>query len=485
MKDHSLTALIKKLNSSFSKEVLDYVQASHKPKTEKLYKLISNAKNESQLEKSLLFKKVFEKTYSEKNDYLWRNEIRILKEVLEDFLVEQTHKKYIKSNEAYQKWLLTNAYNDLQYFNGIHKYSEQLTEDADRDASYSFVLDTQFVAMENLQHIITDTAHQMEQFPEYIEQSILSLKNIFAANAAKINLFIAQYNWFCYNYSHPQKIAPIETYFTDRLVENPLSKYYNHYAKIFTNDFNTQIENFEKAIPEIESIAEKNLLYKKNSIIIQIALARELSTNGLYKKADTIFKKVKNEIDKCFPQLRAFFYINYITNLVKNQTYQEAIYTIDHEFNSDNLLYKNMLLQNRLLCYLYLKETTLLEKYISYDLDAAPFPQNYMLKIIKSAYFYLKKDYNTALNIINSLLNSKNVAQNMQLFQPIAGIYKLTYTLAKKNSAQKKWRTNDIATLKQACIDFEQSSTNDLKSISIYSWIKAEIEINIFYETNR
>lgn len=99
-----------------------------------------------------------------------------------------------------------------------------------------------------------------------------------------------------------------------------------------------------------------------------------------------------------------------------------------------------MLLQSRLLCYLFLRDSQQLEKYISYDLDAAPFPQNYVLKIIKSAYFYLIGEYETALSIINSLMQAKYATDKMHYHQPISAIYKKLYTIKQKNASQKKIR---------------------------------------------
>lgn len=316
--------------------------------------------------------------------------------------------------------------------NGIQEQFEDLSTRADENLSYNFVLEAQFIMLENLQYINTDMAQRMKEFPELIEQSMLSVKNVFAASVARINLSIAQYNWLRYNHNHPQRIKFIETHFTEDLVENPLSTFYNHYAQIFTDNFDELMKNFDIAISIIEKIADKNLLYKENSLVIQIALARELSANGFYAQSDLVFKKLKTDIDKEFEQLKPSFYINYITNLVKHKSYQEVIFSLDNEFSSDNNLYKNMLLQNRLLCYLYLKDISSLEKYITYDLDSAPFPQNYMLKIIKSVHFYLIKDFDTALNIVNSLVHSKNIVQIMKLYQPVTQIYKMTYQLAKK-----------------------------------------------------
>ena len=203
---------------------------------------------------------------------------------------------------------------------------------------------------------------------------------------------------------------------------------------------------------------------------------RELSANGYFLEAHETLSKIKEDADKLNIHNKTIFYVNYITNLVKCKFYKEALHTLENEFSTENTLYKNMLLQNRLLCYLFLRNTEQLEKYISYDLDAAPFPQNYMLKVIKSAYFYLIKDYETALNIINSLLNAKYASDTMQYYQPISNTYKKLYTIALKNDALKRYSEKDINQLENSITEFESNSPLEFQKVSVYLWLKEEIQ---------
>jgi len=85
---HPVIELVKLTEENYLKELNNYFSTIKKVRTTKLFKLIVGAKNDEQLQKELLFKKLFGKSYSEKNDYLWRNEIRIFKEVIEEFLIE-------------------------------------------------------------------------------------------------------------------------------------------------------------------------------------------------------------------------------------------------------------------------------------------------------------------------------------------------------------------------------------------------------------
>lgn len=476
---HPVIELVKLTEENYSKELNKHFSTIKKLRTTKLYKLITTAKNDEQLEKELLFKKLFGKAYSDKNDYLWRNEIRLLKEETEAFLIQKEHEFISKNNEAYNQWLLVQAYDKMRYLHGITEQYENLVTKKHEYAAYNYALDAQFILLQNLHHVTPDITKRMEVYPMYIETWQELLKDSFAVDAARINLSIAQFNWLC-NAHQIENVTPsITSYFTEDLNENYSSVFFNNFGKTYYPELDLKLASFDKAIEAIDIIAQKNTIYSEHSIIIRMALGKELSSNGHFAKAHEILSKIKPIIDKDFLKHRTVFYVNYVTNLVKNNMYKEALYILEHEFTTDNALYKNMLLQSRLLCYLYLKDTDNLSKYISFDLDTAPFPQNYMLKVIKSAYFYLLLEYETALSIINSLIQPKYAEFTMKFYQPIALLYKKLYTISQKNLLQKNWSKKDIQALQTMIIDFEATCDPEIKLVSIYTWLKSEIEINI------
>lgn len=481
MNSHPLILLIQKIETAYSKEVQKYFNGIKKQRTEKLYKLVIQAKNDEQIEKSLLFRKLFGKPYSEKNDYLWRNEVRLLKEEIETFLIQKEHETISKYNKAYNDWLLVQAYDRLKFSDGINEAHQELLKEKDDNASYAFVLDACIMQLNNLNYKIADLNKRLTLYPALIAEGQSILCDLVAAYCAKLNVFAANYNWIAFNHKTNER----QDFFTDNfsiaLPKNPISNFYNHYALSFTtsdhsNAFENQLQHLNKAIEIIEPIYSKNKLLHESRFLVLMSKGREQSANGYFLDAHETLSKIRIDADTLNIHNKTIFYVNYITNLVKCQYYKEALHVLEHEFSTDNLLYKNMLLQSRLLCYLNLREVTQLKDYISFDLDAAPFPQNYMLKTIKSAYFYLIEEYDTALSIINSLLTAKYASDLMQYYKPISMLYKKLYTTAQKNTLQKKWSAKDILSLQDSIDDYEKTSPPEMKKVSTYLWMKTEIE---------
>jgi hypothetical protein len=475
MENHPVISLVQKINAHYKREIETFLGASSKKRTRKLYLLIVAAKNNEQLDKELLFKKLFGKTHTVKNDYEWRHEIRVLKQELEKFLVENEHRINAKNNPAYNNWLLIHGYERIKHSIGVNEVYDDIQEHKDVAASYQFAFDADIIKIMAHQYFETDVKKMLEQYPMLIQHSINTLDDLIAQHISRINSYIAPYNSLCNNYQNTNSLPLLGKDFSRTLPQNSISNFNNHYANSFTPDFDAQIGHLEQALKAIETIADYNKSFERNRVVIQISLARELSAGGFFLKAHEIFLDIKTNINKSSEQFKTLFYVNYITNMVKSRMYAEALQILDNEFETNNLMYKNMLLQSRLLCYLFLRDTDSLSKYISYDLDAAPFPQNYMLKVIKSAYFCLMQELDVAQNIISNLMQTKDASDRLQMYLPIVNLYKKFYAISQKTKAEKKWNAADVQSLKT---DVEKIDSNsETKHVSIYQWVKNEIGV--------
>jgi FPC/CPF motif-containing protein YcgG len=475
MENHSLVALIQKTEANYKTDVAKFWLSSNKKRPHKLYQLIATAKNEAQLNKELLFKKIFLKTYTEKNDYLWRNELRVLKEEIERFYIQHEHEVHVKNNPAYSNWLLVQAFDRIKYQDGIAEKVQDLQQSKDVTAAYHYALDAKMIEVINLQNVYGNFKQIIDKYPQALQDCIADLNNLVAFYQGRINLFIAQYN-FIFGQHDKVHLSPLPPEYNCSLPQNPISKFYQFYADSHSDNYNEKIGNFEKAIASISPIAAHNKMYEYNLVLVVMSFARELSANGFFDKAHEEFIRIKSSIDTKFTLFKTAFYVNYTMNLVKNKKYEEALFVLDNEYTEEHPMFKNMLLQNRMVCYLHLRDTQNLSKYISSDLDSAPFPLNYMLKLIKSVYFYLIKDYDLALNIVSNLLNTKDAADRLQDYQPIAHIFKKLYTTTQKNILLKKWKPEDTKQLRVAIDEFEQTTQPEIKFVAVYQWAKKEIE---------
>jgi len=268
MQNHSIISLIQKIETYFPKEIIKHFVVSKKQRSEKLYKLIAIAKNGEQLERSLLFKKLFGKSYSEKNDYLWRNEVRLLKEELEKFLVQKEHEHHAKNNEAYNDWHLVQAYKKLEYYEGIDEKTELLLKQKDSFASYQYVLDASLIQLYSLRYKIIDVEKRRKSYPEYIQKCNMLLDDLVASYSAQINFHKSYYNWLSYNHeAEERETLTLDTY-ECLLPKNPISNFFNCLGEALTDTDNKNIDhliaNIDAALENIEPIYKNNKLTWSN-----------------------------------------------------------------------------------------------------------------------------------------------------------------------------------------------------------------------------
>lgn len=477
MVDHPVLLLIRKIEQHYPAQIKSFWKLSTRKKAAKLYKLIATAKNDAQLEKALLFKKLTAKTYSPKSDDLWRNEIRVLKAELERFIVETEHELRLKDDENYAGWLLVQGFDRLKFKEGITEKNQRLQSNKPFAGDYQFILDAEFIQLLNYLTAETDLKKILEGFSGLVKNWETTLAEYVSQQLGRVNVLVAQYNIVSGQHQSPRvTIPPFGGSYSTQLPDSNISNYYKFYAKSFEGDFESKVQNFEKALQFIDPIAQRNPGFTARRIVLQISMARELSSHGHFEKAHHILAAIKDDVDTRFMDYKTAFYVNYVTNLVKYKRYHEALKLLDTELVNANVLYKNMLLQSRLLCYLNLRDTQSLSNYISFDLDEAPFPQNYMLKLVKSAYFYLVKEYDLAAQLVTNLVNTKDAHNRMHIYQPIGYLYKKFYSAAAKNNGLKRWKKADVSALLKEVDKIEANSPDWVRLISVYVWLKGEIE---------
>jgi hypothetical protein len=103
------------LQSITESELHIVAQELSEGKRETLLKLFKELKKyrgkENEPDRALLFEKVFEKNYTKSNDYLLRNELRLLNDVIYDFIILKTFKEQIKTNKSlFNLWLAKGFY---------------------------------------------------------------------------------------------------------------------------------------------------------------------------------------------------------------------------------------------------------------------------------------------------------------------------------------------------------------------------------------
>ena len=94
MKSLLTVRLISALNEPQHTLVLQKLKVEKRNSLFVLYKLLAIKKEEETIDKSTIFFKVFKKKWTKEADYLLRNELKLLKDKIEEIIIESKLKQY-------------------------------------------------------------------------------------------------------------------------------------------------------------------------------------------------------------------------------------------------------------------------------------------------------------------------------------------------------------------------------------------------------
>lgn len=121
---------------------MDAIMARQKKSSlKKLYKLLSKTAPDQidRLDKELAFIQVFGKKYTAESDYLWRNELRLLMDIIEHYAAEKVMRAELEHSERLRSTYFLRYLIDKKLFSLIPSESDRLKEMAAKAYDYNTV----------------------------------------------------------------------------------------------------------------------------------------------------------------------------------------------------------------------------------------------------------------------------------------------------------------------------------------------------------
>jgi hypothetical protein len=136
--------VIKAMNEEELAEIDKIVSTQKRPSLKKLLKLIvkTNANAIDKLDKELVYVQVFGKKYSAEQDYIWRNELRLLMEVAEEYAAQKMLKQDWDTSTTLRSKYFLKYLISKNLFPLVLSEGEQLKKTAKEEYDYRSVVDT-------------------------------------------------------------------------------------------------------------------------------------------------------------------------------------------------------------------------------------------------------------------------------------------------------------------------------------------------------
>ncbi|MFK7796136.1 MAG: hypothetical protein AB8E82_01700 [Aureispira sp.] len=328
---------------------------NHKRKSlQKLYKVL---KKTHIPDKESLFERVFEAPYKEKKDAILRNELRLLSNAIELFLVQQQQLASINLQQYATKLNLLNIYMERQQWSFFEQLWHRLYKTAVQEHHYEQQIELNQLWVQRKMLQGENSVDAFEALKKHLAQSQLALHAHFQEQYQRLQLkygFVER-NLYALNPRYEAQLPPPPSVIP-ALPNQAVIDYLSLVAESYLLHGNAKIQQLEKAL-EYQSFLQAQDAYQdlyENTFSIQGNIAIEYFLQKQYTQAHQAYQKLLPQIDSLPKAKKMAILFNYMVNLICLGHYQPAleVYKKNESAFSENTLFKYRSLYFKAWCYI-------------------------------------------------------------------------------------------------------------------------------------
>jgi hypothetical protein len=429
MKDLITVRIIHALNEQQEKLISIALKQEKRQSLLQLFKWLINTKNDVEISKSEIFLKLFKKKWTKENDFLLRNELKLLKDKIEEIYIQEETKElpenYINQLKLklYHQLKITDEYQSI--FKKISNYNTEHNEIQNTiENSFAYAdfirLNTPNYAdrlklMQLNQQLFEDS---LQQYISEQYSKLCLLKSHVLFQQKQLDNQIVKTN-FSYD------VLKIDT---DNY-KNSFTDYHIAYANAYKNYDNSTIEEWENVYNLLQQISTKNTYIQNEYCFTLGNLATICSIRTNYIKSDYYFSILFNTIPTEITQQNIALTLNYITNLNKLKQYKKCEEEMQKAINLFRYKIKtfSQFKTQEIVVACFLKDTKKLGKLLAIDFETLqPFERIYY-RLFYCIYFIIIDNIELAFTEIQNLQRSKLMTEIDTQFGLVADFFFCLY----------------------------------------------------------
>jgi len=468
-----------------SKKQIDFVKdklADDLRKTSlKLFHII-HALRCKEIDKKLIFKKLFGYNHSEEKDYLLRNEFRILRQKLDDYLISLSIEDELKNNQFYRIKQRLYAYKHFGLEELFTDEFENTIKSAQENLAFEDAISIQRWAMDQAYH------HKLTNLITY-EDKVLFFKNItegchqslqnYTATINRINTFFSTVSHH-YNVLNGQfdnlslKDQPKKVEMND----HPLSLYYLYRTKGFESSGIEKVQYFIKSLEQISNYPIKNNYLNSLALNTITNIGRSLLQSGDLNSA---LKYLTKGVEEYLPSISNYpatekLYANYLVALLNTCNYQKALDNIIKlEADNDDHNYTfNWFNIYKIVCYAGLNQVDNVSKSMPCNFNNIPPQHRLYYRLLQSIEHYLSNRFEDANRELYNLHKTIAKKENNNSFIKIAELFQTYFSLIGKYKDANLIPSKFIIKIVDSINNIETQNITDINVLPFMYWLKRE-----------
>jgi hypothetical protein len=403
--------LIKLLTTGEREEFAHQLAIIKNKKTLLAYQyLVKEQVEEEDLMQEKLFKKLFSKNWTKKDDYLLRNEFRLLNKQLELFFAFQKMKQTNSEHEAETNWLYLNLLLDRESWHLFEKELERETRRCEEEGHWRALVR---LGELNVEYTIRRREFSPEGLSHLLDALMeldLLAQRLHAHRVSELRLYRAQIS---------RQRSETDPGF--ELIEQTTAEYridwekdpflgYAEYARkaYYTRGEETVI-HMRKALDYMLKCRPREVQQKRVSTYLRAQIALEYFLRKDYEQAHEFYSAVLPHASDVNDGNRlCAIYLNYISNLIRLTRYEEVLKFIEKEEKLFNHFkeFRERIACLRAICCIYTGKLKEGRKYISEEIAEARQDTLIYLRMCLGIIYYLQAKNDMALREMNNLMQS-------------------------------------------------------------------------------
>jgi tetratricopeptide (TPR) repeat protein len=477
------------LNGKQAQALKKILMQDKRSATLKLFNLIRSLPPKD-IPKEDLYKKLYGTAYEPAKDYLLRNELRLLRQKLDKFLLQKSIETLLDEDEVFRQQMTLQAYKHYKLYDLFVENFDKASSAAEEAFRFSDVLE--------MQNWYLDLAyqHQFSAVRDYEEKAAFFKKMSDKAKKTLGKQLASQwritefYQGLEFYYQRLLGHTPDHTgkgadsiSFDLSALEHPLSLYYHHRSLAFYTEGRDRLAHFLKAYKALQTHTPRDKHITDLLINILLGIGRTLQQLGDFEQADLYLSKAINDYSKEISALasRDKLYANYIINLLNIGEYEKTITVLQQlqKEVSDTGYAQYWYNIYKLTAYIGLRKTAEIKQLLPANYTTIPSQHRVYFRIISSIYFYLTGELEWAYKEAYNLLHTKLSEEYGQEQLAVTELLETFFQFIDKYSNLRQLPARESKKLEQKINAIDTSKINDINILPVYLWLKNEINRTI------
>ena len=321
--------VLKSMNRDELAEMDQLVAAQKKPSIKKLYKLLCKTTPDQmdKLDKELAFLQVFGKKYTADNDYLWRNELRLLMDMIEEYAAQKMMRTELARSERVRSSYFLKYLIEKNLFSLISAESDRLKEMAAKAYDYNTVQSVCDMMNPFFGNFAWNDITMQERLAANAETHRDAACHSFLHNFRKAQISRTASQLFRHKGEFDVQLPPADVDAHFAAYEDPYSQYLTLRMQTFSTPQNMDPDKYRQCLEHLAQYPDIPD-HEKESFLLLNNLSGYYFFRHEYEEAFRYNEELIKLTDVLDPVYCIAAVINYVSNLAHLERYDDALATL-------------------------------------------------------------------------------------------------------------------------------------------------------------